>query len=62
MRRFHLKRGTTYCPGVNIDRLWSLIPSEVYEKAKAAPSDKAPVLDVTKLVSSVMCKMLRGSH
>ena len=51
MRRFHLKRGTTYTPGVNIDRLWSMIPTEVYEQSKTSPSDKAPVLDVTKLVS-----------
>ena len=49
MRSFHLKRGTTYCPGVNIDRLWSFIPSEVSGRAKASPSDKnAPIIDVTK--------------
>jgi predicted PurR-regulated permease PerM len=36
---------------VNIDRLWSLMPEGVYEKAKAsASSDVAPVIDVTKLV------------
>lgn len=49
MRRFHVKRGTTACQGVNVDRLWSLIPEDVYEKAKAGTSDNAAVLDVTKL-------------
>ncbi len=48
MRTFHLKRGTSYCPTVNIDRLWSLVPEGVYEKAKAG-SELAPVIDVTKL-------------
>ena len=49
MRRFHLKRNLQFCPGVNIDRLWSLMPTEVYEKAKENSSNVAPVLDVTKL-------------
>ena len=50
MRKFHLKRNPTFCRGVNIDRLWSLMPEGVYEKAKAsASSDVAPVIDVTKL-------------
>ena len=49
MRRYHYKPNVDYCPGVNIDRLWSLFPEGVYEKAKGT-SDQAPVLDVTKLV------------
>jgi large subunit ribosomal protein L27Ae len=49
MRTFHKKRNLDFCPGVNIDRLWSFIPEEVYSAAKAAPQPKAPVLDVTKL-------------
>eukprot|EP01036_Dinobryon_divergens_P030935 gene30935-40261_t len=48
MRTFHLKRGTTYTPTVNIDRLWSLVPEGVYEKSKAG-SELTPVIDVTKL-------------
>ena len=50
MRRFHYKRNPDFCPGINIDRLWSLMPDGVYEKAKSKSDDKAPVLDVTKLV------------
>ncbi|CAM9392739.1 unnamed protein product, partial [Ectocarpus fasciculatus] len=49
MRKFHLKRGMDYCPEVNIDRLWSMIPADVYEKAKAGSADAVPVLDVSKL-------------
>lgn len=52
MRRFHLKRGTTHCPTVNIDRLWSMMPEGVYDKCKADSNELAPVIDVTKLVSS----------
>jgi large subunit ribosomal protein L27Ae len=48
MRRFHLKRGTNYCPEVNIDRLWSMMPADVYEKAKGG-ADQVPILDVSKL-------------
>lgn len=48
MRKFHLKRGMSFCPTVNIERLWSLVPEGVYEKAKAG-SELAPVIDVTKL-------------
>lgn len=50
MRQFHLKRGLSYCPVVNVDKLWSLVPESVYENAKnATDSNNVPVLDVTKL-------------
>lgn len=52
MRTFHKKRNLDYCPTINIDRLWSLIPEEVYLQSKAASEsarkDNAPVIDVTK--------------
>ena len=51
MRHFHLKRGMSHCPTVNIDRLWSMMPEGVYEKCKADTNALAPVIDVTKLVS-----------
>jgi large subunit ribosomal protein L27Ae len=50
MRHFHLKRNTKFCSTINVDKLWSLIGEEVYEKAKAEPeAAEVPVLDVTKL-------------
>mmetsp|Transcript_26764 Transcript_26764/g.27006 ORF Transcript_26764/g.27006 Transcript_26764/m.27006 type:complete len:148 (-) Transcript_26764:230-673(-) len=48
MRRWHYKPNLDYCPIVNIDRLWSMMPEGVYEKSKAS-TNQAPVLDVTKL-------------
>ncbi len=33
-------------PTINVDRLWSFVPRDVYDNASAA---KAPVIDVTKL-------------
>lgn len=48
MRHFHLKRNLSHCPTVNVDRLWSMMPEGVYEKAKSG-SDLTPVIDVTKL-------------
>ena len=50
MRTFHLKRATQYCSIINIDKLWSLIPEEIYEKAKTEPDpENGPLIDVTKL-------------
>ena len=52
MRHFHKKNNLYYRPSINIDRLWSLVPEEVYAKAKAG-SEEAPIIDVTKLVGVV---------
>jgi large subunit ribosomal protein L27Ae len=48
MRKFHYKRNPDFCPSINVDRLWSMVPEGVYEKAKT-DSNMAPVIDVTKL-------------
>ncbi|KAJ4976507.1 hypothetical protein NE237_001613 [Protea cynaroides] len=45
MRYFHKLRNKFYCPIINIDKLWSLIPQEV--KDKASP-ENAPLIDVTQ--------------
>lgn len=49
MRHFHLLKNRTYTKSVNVEKLWSLLGEEAYEQAKGS-KDKAPVLDVTKLV------------
>ena len=49
MRHFHLLKNRTYTKAVNVEKLWSLLGEEAYAQAKAS-KDKAPVLDVTKLV------------
>ncbi|KAL1533025.1 60S ribosomal protein L27a-3, variant 2 [Salvia divinorum] len=45
MRYFHRLRNKFHCPTVNIDRLWSLVPQEVKDKAS---KDNAPLIDVTQ--------------
>ena len=50
MRSFHKKGNLSFCPSINIDRLWSMVPEEMYEAAKEGKNgDMAPVIDVTKL-------------
>ncbi|KNA24920.1 hypothetical protein SOVF_011230 [Spinacia oleracea] len=46
MRYFHKLRNSFHCPIVNIDKLWSMVPEDVKEKAKK--EGKAPVIDVTQ--------------
>ena len=33
MRHFHLKRNQYYCPTMNLDEVWSLVPAEAQEQA-----------------------------
>jgi large subunit ribosomal protein L27Ae len=49
MRTFHKKRNLEYSPSINIDRLWSFVPRELYDAAKEGKSTQAPLIDVTKL-------------
>jgi hypothetical protein len=51
MRVFHLQRNHKFCPTINTDKLWSLV-SEQTRLAAASSKDKAPVIDVTKSVST----------
>ncbi|XP_057807778.1 60S ribosomal protein L27a-3-like [Salvia miltiorrhiza] len=43
-RYFHELRNKFHCPTVNIDRLWSLVPQKVKDKAS---KDNASLIDVT---------------
>ncbi|SBS94479.1 60S ribosomal protein L27a, partial [Plasmodium ovale curtisi] len=47
MRHFNLLRNRKYCPIINVDKLWGLIPEE---KKKEFVQNKniAPVIDVTR--------------
>ncbi|CAA2969541.1 60S ribosomal protein L27a-2-like [Olea europaea var. sylvestris] len=47
MRYFHKLRNKFFCPTVNIDKIWSLVPPEVKEQAEKSNSS-APVIDVTQ--------------
>ena len=46
MRNFHLKKNLHYKPSINLDKIWSLVPSDLKEKAKT--SKEALSIDVTK--------------
>lgn len=48
MRYFHKLRNKFYCPTVNIDRLWSLLPEETKAKCLEDGVNGAPLLDVTQ--------------
>ena len=51
MRHFHLTRQKYWCPTVNLDKLWSLVSDQTREFYKDK-TDKAPVIDVVRAVSS----------
>lgn len=42
MRYFHKTQNKLFCPTINLDKLWTLVPEEV---RKAATADAAPVID-----------------
>lgn len=46
MRYFHKTNQKFYCPTINIDKLWTLIPENIRLENKKK-TDVAPVLDVT---------------
>merc|ERR1712010_283024 len=51
MRHFHKQKNHYFCPTVNVDRLWTLVPASVREehaKAEVQAKGVVPVIDVTK--------------
>lgn len=49
MRYFHKTNQQYWKPCVNLDKLWSLVPSEQREKYLAGGNDSAPILNVLDL-------------
>lgn len=47
MRYFHKTNQKFYCPTINLDKLWTLVPEKVRHDNKNE-KDKAPVLDITE--------------
>lgn len=47
MRYFHKTQNKFFCPTINLDKLWTLVPEEMRVASKAK-KDMAPVLDVTE--------------
>ena len=50
MRHFHLKRNKYFCPTVNLDKIWTLVPEETRQQYKDN-TEKAPIIDVVRAVS-----------
>merc|ERR1712185_741769 len=51
MRHFHKMKNHYHCPTVNLDRLWTLVPSSVreeYAKEEVKANSAVPVIDVTQ--------------
>ena len=49
MNHFNKNKNEDHCPGINVDKLWSLIGNKIYQDAKKS-TDKAnvPVVDIAK--------------
>ncbi|KAF6036925.1 RPL27A [Bugula neritina] len=45
MRNFHVYAARSYCPTINIDKLWTLVPTETKDQLS---KDKAPVIDCVR--------------
>ena len=52
MRHFHLKRNKYYCPVINVERLWEMVPVKVRDEAAKRDDGKVPVLDLVRRVSA----------
>ena len=50
MRNFHVHSNqlNTYCPSINLDKLWTLVSEHHKEKAAASKSKKVPVIDCNR--------------
>lgn len=50
MRHFHKQKNHTFCPTVNVDKLWHLVGEEELAKATTeAKAGRAAVIDLTAL-------------
>jgi large subunit ribosomal protein L27Ae len=50
MRTFHFNKNAAYCPIVNLDHLWTLVPEAQREEAAARKDGSVPIIDVTRSV------------
>ncbi|XP_053741825.1 60S ribosomal protein L27a-like [Synchiropus splendidus] len=46
MRHDHLKRNTTFCPTINLERLWTLVSEQTRLHHAGKPHGPAPIIDV----------------
>ncbi|XP_028636528.1 60S ribosomal protein L27a-like [Grammomys surdaster] len=48
MRHYHLKRNQSFCPAVNLDKLWTLVSEKTRVNAAKNKTGAAPVIDVVR--------------
>ena len=51
MRHYHLKRNTTHCPTINLDKLWTLVSEQTRLNYSKKPEGPAPIIDAVRAVS-----------
>lgn len=49
MRNYHLRRNSKWCPAINLEQLYTLIPEETRQKYEN-DKEKAVVIDVVRKV------------
>ncbi|KAM6937907.1 large ribosomal subunit protein uL15 [Xenentodon cancila] len=48
MRHYHLKRNTSYCPTINLDKLWTLVSEQTRLNYGKKPDGPAPIIDAVR--------------
>ncbi|XP_050019377.1 large ribosomal subunit protein uL15 isoform X1 [Alexandromys fortis] len=48
MRHYHLKRNQSFCPTVNLDKLWTLVSEQTRVNAAKNKTGVAPIIDVVR--------------
>ncbi|KAB0352805.1 hypothetical protein FD755_017072 [Muntiacus reevesi] len=48
MRHYHLKRNQSFCPTVNLDKLWTLVSEQTRVNAAKNKTGAAPIIDVVR--------------
>lgn len=51
MRHYHLKRNTTHCPTINLDKLWTLVSEQTRVNYAKKPDGPAPIINAVRAVS-----------
>lgn len=51
MRHYHLKRNTSHCPTINLDKLWTLVSEQTRLNYGKKPEGPAPIIDAVRAVS-----------
>ncbi|EPY74618.1 60S ribosomal protein L27a-like protein [Camelus ferus] len=49
MRHYRLKRNQSFCPTVNLDKLWTLVSEQRWVNATNNKTGVAPIIDVVRL-------------